>query len=189
MGARRPARPLLAGAGVSRLDSSWGGGWGSVRDLTTEGGAQGWELVPGTGVVGEVLGNELETVGDVEGSPSLVAVGADVHDVAGPTTVGAQAPVVTTLALLWGEGATNSACPVDVHAVGVVAGEGQTWLGGWSGRLGVEREAWSRWLVATPSGGARVRLVQLHEDRRSDVRLKRKRGGATADQFCTHQGI
>ena len=90
--------------------------------MTTEGGAQGWELVPGTGVVGEVLGNELETVGDVEGSPGLVAVGTGLHDVAGPTTVGAQSPVVPTLALLWGEGPTSSACPVDVHAGGVVAG-------------------------------------------------------------------
>ena len=122
MGARRPARPLLAGAGVSRLDSGWGGGWGSVRDLTTREGTRGWKLMPGAGVVGGDLGDELEAVGDVEGSPGLVAVGTGLHDVAGPTTVGAQSPVVPTLALLWGEGPTSSACSVDVHAVGVVVG-------------------------------------------------------------------
>ena len=122
MGARRPAKPLLAGARVSRLDSGWGGGWGSIRDLTTGEGARGWEVMPGAGVVGGVLGDELETVGDVEGSPGLVAVGTGLPDVAGPTTVGAQAPDVPTLALLSGEGPTTSACPVDVHAVGVVAG-------------------------------------------------------------------
>ena len=78
--------------------------------------------MPRAGVVGGNLGNELEAVGDVEGSPGLVAIGTGLHDVAGPTTVGAESPVVPTLALLWGEGPTNSACPVDVHAVGVVAG-------------------------------------------------------------------
>ena len=122
MGARRPARPLLAGARVSRLASGWGGGWGSVRDLTTGEGTRGWKLVPGAGVVGGNLGNELEAVGDVEGSPGLVAVGTGLHDVAGPTTVGSQSPVVPTLALLWSEGPTSAACPVDVHAVRVVVG-------------------------------------------------------------------
>ena len=121
MGARRPTRPLLAGARVSRLASGWGGGWGSVRDLTTGEGTRGWKLMPGTGVVGGDLGDELEAVGDVEGFPGLVAVGTGLHDVAGPTTVGAQSPVVPTLALLWGEGPASSARPVDVHSVGVVA--------------------------------------------------------------------
>ena len=95
---------------------------GSVRDLTTGEGAWGWELTPGAGVEGGGLGDEVEAVGDVEGSPGLVAVGTGLHDVAGPTRVGAQTPVVPTLALLWGERPTSSACPVDVHAVGVVAG-------------------------------------------------------------------
>ena len=58
----------------------------------------------------------------MEGSPGLVAVGAGLADVAGPTTVGEQSPVVPTLALLSGEGPASSACPVDVHAVGVMAG-------------------------------------------------------------------
>ena len=76
--------------------------------------------MPGAGVVGGDFGDELEAVGNVKGSPSLVAVGAGWVDVAGSATVGAQSLVVPTLALLWGEGPANSACPVDVHAVGVV---------------------------------------------------------------------
>ena len=78
--------------------------------------------MPGAGVLGGDLGDELEAVGNVEGSPSLVAVGAGGADVAGPATVGAQSPVVPTPALLSGEGPASSACPVDVHAVEVVAG-------------------------------------------------------------------
>ena len=67
------------------------------------------------------MGDELEAVGDVKGPPGLVAVGAGRADVAGPATVSAQAPVVPTLALLWGEGPASSARLVDVHFGGVVA--------------------------------------------------------------------
>ena len=106
----------------SQASTGWGGGWGSVKDLTTGEETRGWKLMPGAGVVGEDLGDELEAVGNVEGSPGLVAVGASLDDVAGPATVGAQSPVVPTLALLWIEGPASSACPIHVHAVGVVAG-------------------------------------------------------------------
>ena len=122
MGARRPTRPLLTRTRVSRLASGLGGGWGSVRDLTTWEGTRGWKLMPGAGVVGGDLGDKLEAVGNVEGSLGLVAVGASWANVASFATVGAQSPVVPTLALLWGEGPASPACPVDVHAVGVVAG-------------------------------------------------------------------
>ena len=76
----------------------------------------------GAGVVGWDVGDELEAVGDVEGPPSLVAVGARRVDVAGSATVGAQAPVVPTLALLLCEGPARSARPIDVHSIWVVAG-------------------------------------------------------------------
>ena len=50
----------------------------------------------------------------------------------------------------------------------------------------MERKAWSGWLVATTPGGARIRLIYLHKDRRGDIRLKRKGAGTTADQLvCT----
>ena len=71
-----------------------------MRDLTAGERTLGWELVRGAGVVGWDLGDELEAVGDVEGPPGLVAVGASRVYVAGSATVGAQATVVPTLALL-----------------------------------------------------------------------------------------
>ena len=77
--------------------------------------------MPGAKIVGGDLGDELEAVGDVEGSPGLVAIGTDRADVAGSATVGAQAPVIPTLALLGGKGPASSTCPVDVHSGGVVA--------------------------------------------------------------------
>ena len=98
--------------------------------------------MPGAGVVGGDLGDELEAVGNVEGSPGLVAVGAGLADVAGPTTVGAQSPVVPTLALLWGEGSRARLVPSMSMRLGSWLGRGRRgWMGGvgalvWNGRRG-----------------------------------------------------
>ena len=44
--------PYRLGREFPWLTVGWGGGWRGVRDLTVGEGTQGWELVPGTGVVG-----------------------------------------------------------------------------------------------------------------------------------------
>ena len=72
MEARLPAVPLLAGTRVFWQVGK--GGRGGGRELGLSSGNMDGNLVPCTRVL--ELGDELEAVGDVEGPPSLVAIGA-----------------------------------------------------------------------------------------------------------------
>ena len=74
------------------------------------------DLVPGTRVLG--LGNKLEAVRDVEGPPSLIAVGTGGAGVTRPALVSAETGVEAATAFLWSKRRANTPSAIDVHCVG-----------------------------------------------------------------------
>ena len=73
-------------------------------------------LVPGTRVLG--LGNKLEAVRDVEGPPSLIAVGTGGTGVTWPAAVSAETGVEAAMAFLRSKRRANTPSAIDVHSVG-----------------------------------------------------------------------
>ena len=74
------------------------------------------DLVPGTRVLG--LGNKLEAVRDVEGPPSLIAIGTGGTGVTRPAAVSAETGVEAATAFLRSKGRANTPSAIDVHSVG-----------------------------------------------------------------------
>ena len=74
------------------------------------------DLVPGTRVLG--LGDKLEAVRDVEGPPSLIAIGTGGTGVTLPAAVRAETGVEAATAFLRSKRRANTPSAIDVHSVG-----------------------------------------------------------------------
>ena len=149
--------------------------------MTTDG-----DLVPGARI--RKLGDELKTVGDLEGPSSLVAVGAGGADVARRAAVRTETCVETAATFFLGQGGTTSAGGINVHPI---RGRGlllvlvlllllQAGLVCRGGGLGDEREARGVGGLAATAGGVGSGLVELDGDGCGNKSLKSRGEGTTA---------
>ena len=145
-------------------------------------------LVPRTRVLG--LGDKLEAVRDVEGTPSLVAIWAGGTGVTRLAAVGAETDVEAAAAFLLSKRRADTPGGIDVHSVGcrgwlLVL---QVGLGGLGDRLGDKRRAGGILELMTIAGGVVSGLVGLDRCGYGNKRLKGNGEGTTVN-FCMNSKI
>ena len=175
--------PLLAGTGVFWQVGK--GGKKGVRELGLRGWIMDGNLVPGTRVLG--LGDELETVRDVEGPPSLIAIGTGGTSVTRLAAVSAKTGFEAATAFLLGKRRADTPSAIDVHSGGwrgllLVL---QAGLGGLGDRLGDKRRARGILELMTTAGGVGSGLVGLDRHGCGNIRLKSNGEGTTAVKFIS----
>ena len=131
--------------------------------------------------------DKLEAVGDVEGPPSLVAIGAGRTGVTRLATIGVETGVEAAAASPLSKRGAGTPGAIDVHVVGwrgwlllLQAG-----LRGLGNGLGDEREARGVLELVATSGGVGSGLVGLDRYGGGNIRLKGSGEGTMAGEFIS----